>query len=322
MNHILRKLAVLAASMGVAASLCAASAVSASPAASVDFTFNSGGVNGYSAAKIYTGTGSKVRLTPGWSWSGYESDTLRLRLSVQRDTGSGWKTVSTASPLATGGIDILAPTFKTSAKSQAVKYRLFSAAYEDATGRVEADAYSPAVTVVYENQQKYTGYAKEMYGYMKQYCSQVAVHSVSSIDGNPGLAGQAAGSSQFIKVRSSERVKPVAYRKAIALHECAHVRQWLNYGASPAGDELAAKQEAKYFTNDSAPKALRNNNPYGAKIPAASFAPAEHAADCSSMALNPKGYLGYGGYCKASELKRGKALMLGKHYDLTAGSKA
>lgn len=324
MNHFLRKAGVLAAAIAISTSLCAASFASraaAEPAASVTFDFSGAGLNGYSATKIYTGTGSRVRLTPGWSWKGYNADAVPLRLSVQRDTGSGWSNVSSTQALATGGVDVTVPTYKTSAKQKSVRYRLLSSAYVDGDVQVTNNAFSSPVTVVYENQKKYTGYAKEMYGYMSRYCPQAAVHSVNLIDRNSGLAGQTSGSSQFIMVKASERAKPVSYRKAIALHECGHVRQWLNYGSSPEGDKIAQAQEAKYFVNDSAPKKLRGRSPYSAAIATSRFAAVEHAADCSSMSLNPKGYLGYGGYCNANELKRAKALMLGKRYDLKAGSR-
>src|SRR5207245_1358620 len=151
------------------------------------------------------------RLTPGWSWSGYSADSIQLHLSVQRDSGSGWQTVSTKQTPATSGISVSVPTYKTSLKSKTVKYRLLSSAYNDGTAQVTADSYSAPVSVTYENQKKYTGFAKEMYGYMQAYCPQVAVHSVSSIDNNALLAGQADGASQFIMVRSSEKTKPVAY---------------------------------------------------------------------------------------------------------------
>lgn len=291
----------------------------ASSSGSLKFVFGGTGLYGYALGKIYTGTGSKVVIAPGWGWSGFGEDAVSLHVSVQRDTGSGWRTLSTTS-YPVGEVKVTVPTFKTTSKQQTVRYRLYSAAYTSDVSTVQNDSYSQPVTVVYENQAKYTGLAKEMYGYMKAYCPQVAVHSVKLISGRGDLAGQASGASQFVQVKAADKSMSAAYKRSVALHECGHIHQWLNYGANYAGDQLAAKAEVKYFVNDNPPHGV--GWPYTKARPAAAFSALEHAADCGSIAVNPAGYLGYGGYCNASERKRAKALLQGKQYNLQPAIKS
>lgn len=280
---------------------------------STRFDFVGAGINGYRQTRIRTGTGTPVRLSPGWSSYGYGVDAVVLHLSVQRDTGDGWRTVSSLDH-AVGTLDVPVPRFTTTLRQQAVRYRLHSAAYASDASTVQNDADSAPVTVVYENQQRYTGLAKRMYGFMKPFCPGVAVHvSTAAIAGRAELAGQASGGAQSIVIRRSVAEMSVTDQRSIALHECAHTRQWLNYGASPDGDRVRAAAEAKYFVDDDAPSGAGQRS--GSIGRTTAFDPQEHAADCASIALNPKGYLGYGGWCSPAERKRGARLLHGLQYD-------
>ncbi|WP_375390305.1 hypothetical protein [uncultured Amnibacterium sp.] len=233
----------------------------------------------------------------------------RPRLTLQRKVGSGaWRTTAAKVALTDDGIVTRTPAYSTSARTRTVAYRIVSSAYSSASGRVRGTSRSHVLTVVYENQQRYTGLARTIYEAAKPYCPSTAVH-VGTLDGAAG--DYRTGTLLIRAIPEIAAYEPIDVR-AVALHECSHERQWLNYGGSAAGHVRMAKDAKALFSDWTKPADV--TTPYRYEDPDAAITPIEHAADCGAQALNPGGYLGYGGWCSDAELAAGKRLLLGRRY--------
>lgn len=231
------------------------------------------------------------------------------RLSLQRKIGSGaWKTTSATVSMGKDGLSARTPKYSTAGTKRTVAYRFVSKAYTTSRARVRTTSRSHVVRITYENQRKYTGLAKSVWDFAKPYCPNTAVHVAGLSTG----AGDYGTGALLIRVVSSVQSYPAIDVRALALHECSHERQWLNYGGTVAGNRTMTKAAARYFSDWTKPADVTTPYPY--TEPAASISPIEHAADCGAQALNPGGYLGYGGYCTPKQLSEGKRLLLGKRY--------
>jgi hypothetical protein len=246
------------------------------------------GIEGAGASRsTIVGNGGTVVLQ-----AGYRVDAVLDRAGIavrleRKLADSSWEaTGATATATHGTALTVATPAYATEQPQEAVEYRLASRA-----------SVSNPVTVVYENQRDYTGLAATMYRYAAPYCPNTAVH-VARLDGREaGLFG--TGSLLMTidpAVGVSVNADAVSQRQ-VALHECSHERQWVNYGETGAGERAMEADAARYFTEGS----------NGAK-------PIEHAADCGARAANPGGYLGYGGYCTRSELDEGLRLLQGQRY--------
>ncbi|GAA2753478.1 hypothetical protein [Amnibacterium kyonggiense] len=254
------------------------------------------------------GNGGRLVLTGSFSvrWTG---ERAKPRLTLQRRIGSGrWTTTTATVSVTDHGLVVRTPAFSTKATKRTVAYRLRSAPYSTAAGTVSGSSVSRVVHVVVENQRRYTGLAKSIWTTVRPYCPATAVH-VGSL---ASKAGDFSTGALLLRIDGAVRgYRPIDVR-AVALHECSHERQWLNYGGTSAGWQRMEAAAATRFADWTAP--ADTATPYPLESPDARITPVEHAADCGAQAVNPGGYLGYGGYCTAAELAAGKRLLHGHRY--------
>ncbi|MFD1722122.1 hypothetical protein [Amnibacterium endophyticum] len=233
------------------------------------------------------GNGGSVRIGAGYS---VRSSMTRPRFAVrlERRIASGaWSPTGVTTSVVEGStLSVVTPPYSTSAAKESVQYRLAS-----------GDSVSAPVSVVYENQGFYTGMAATIYAYAAPYCPTTAVH-MTALNGRE--AGEYSTGASLILVDSSVGVSAnltPASQRALAVHECSHELQWLNYRSSREGNAQMTAAAAVIFTAGS------------------NGAPAiEHAADCGALAVEPNGYLGYGGYCTPAELRAAARLLGGGRY--------
>jgi cytidine deaminase len=240
----------------------------------------------------------------------YQGHKVAAHISLQRKVGSGaWKTVKkNIKPRSDGKIQTATPAYSTGSQKATATYRFVSKKYKTTKGRgVPHTAYSPKAKIVYENQKAYTGLTKDLYQAVKAYCPATAVHVGSS---GTYEAGKFYTGAIVINVESYVSEYTPGERAAIALHECAHERQFINYGETMTGWAKMKKAMPKYFKNDATPAGVEPQP--GGDSEGGAFSSVEHAADCASFSVDPAGYLGYGGYCNPSELAAGKKLLTGK----------
>jgi hypothetical protein len=238
-------------------------------------------------SEAVVGNGGTVRVGAGYSVrSSVSRPTFQVRLERRIADGAWSPTGATTSVVEGSALSLVTPPYSTSASKESVQYRLAS-----------GGSVSAPISVVYENQRFYTGLAATIYAYAAPYCPTTAVH-VAALSGRE--AGEYSTGASLIlvdsKVGVSANLTPASQR-TVAVHECSHELQWLNYGSSQEGNEQMKAAAAGLFSEGS------------------NGAPAiEHAADCGAMAVEPNGYLGYGGYCTPEELRTASRLLGGGRY--------
>jgi len=241
------------------------------------------------------------------SWSGTRAP---MRLALERRIGHGrWTRTSATVRPTKDGLMARTPRWSTKAERRAVAYRLVSRAYTAGSQRVPTTSRSRVVTITTENQARYSGLAKRVWTAAKRYCPGTAVH-VARLG---SAAGDYRTGTLLIRVTADVAAYGDRNLRALALHECSHERQWLNYGGTAAGHRTMTAAAKRIFGTWSRP-AGSPAPPYPVEAPDAAITPIEHAADCGAQALNPGGYLGYGGYCTPKQLAAGKRLLLGHRY--------
>jgi hypothetical protein len=261
------------------------------------------------ATSAYAGNGGTIKLYTGWSADSYYGDYAAPRIWLQRQlVGGSWHNVKSVAFSKSKVIETLTPAYSTKKSKQVVRYRFVSLPYTATEyQRVLNTSYSKTVKVTYENQQRYTGFRAQVYKTIKPYCKVSAVH-ISKLGGEE--AGEYKTGSLLVKIDPQVAGYSPSERRSVALHECAHQHQFTNYGKTYDGWQQMRKDAARIYVNDKAPtRALRQRAGEGAGY---TFDPVEHSADCAMLAVNPSGYLGYGGYCNPRELAHGKALLRGK----------
>jgi hypothetical protein len=260
----------------------------------------------YEAKGIVRGSGAAISIKSYYSWravGGFK----KPKIVVQRKLGKKWITQKSVSVKFTSRYSVTAEipgyTVSPTKAKQKVQYRFKS--FTSAKKHIITADRSSAFKVTYENQAAYTGLAASIYGGMAAYCPTATVR----IDGSLDDAGHAGEYSIFKGIFIDPTVASYTpeYQLSVALHECAHMKQFYNWGASYKGDAKMERAAKKIYVADP--------DPTGAsaayKEP---FKAIEHSADCASIAINPAGYLGYGGYCNQAELDAGVRLMQGKRF--------
>ena len=308
-----RRLGIIgAAAVLLAAALGGATVADAAPAARASSSvteYTLGDLvlpgKGDSAASTVGNGGSLVLLGDyDVRWWGTRA---KAHVSLQRKVGSGaWTTTSAKVSSTKNGFTVRTPSYSTKAAKRTVAYRLVSKAYSSSGGRVRNTSRSRVARIGYENQARYTGLARTVYRYAKPYCPNTAVH----VAGLKVAAGDYATGTLLIRVIADVQGYTAKDVRALALHECSHERQWLNYGGTVAGHRTMAAAAKRIFSNWKLPAGAQ----YPYESPDPSITPIEHAADCGAQSLDRGGYLGYGGYCTAAQLRAGKRLLLGSRY--------
>lgn len=245
-------------------------------------------IDGAGNAKVeVVGNGGSLVLGAGYSVrSPLPNPQFTARLERRVATGDWAPTGETATVGPGDPLTVSTPPYSATAASETVQYRLAT-----------ATSASEPISIVYENPRYYVGMAATIYAYAAAYCPHTAVHVA---DLNEREAGDYRTGALLIRVDPAvgitTNVAPVDQR-ALAIHECSHELQWVNYGGTSKGYQRMEASAAALFRDGS----------NGA-------APIEHAADCGAQAVNPGGYLGYGGFCTANELAEGSRLLTGQRY--------
>jgi hypothetical protein len=214
-----------------------------------------------------------------WYWAP-EGRTIGIPAELQRRTGSGaWTTVRSVTSTEPTRFTVRVPPVSQSprAKDRTIRYRL----RVTAGGVVHTGGISPGVTVRYQNVHRYTGFRLFLYTAARKYCPEATIHVMRL---RPGRAGEQPVGLYELRISPAVRGYAAAYKRSVVLHECGHFLQYKNYGSTLAGRARMLQQADRI---------------YGTNHPA----PVEHMADCVSHAVEPRGYLGYGGRCTAKQLR-------------------
>jgi hypothetical protein len=307
--------------LGTAALVLAGTFVAAAPAQAVTYgdrgstriyfggsSYNS--VDTYKASGLVRGGGTAVSVKFAYKtrYYGSPSKPKKSTMTLQRKVGSGkWKTITKIKPKATSNQTITAeiPGYVVPAgvASQTVQYRV----KVKKSGKIVKGDTSTPIKIKYENQAAYTDLAAIAYAAMAAYCPTASVRVDPTLS-DRGRAGEFSA-QKGISVDDSLATYTPEYQASVALHECAHMKQFYNWGASYKGDKKMTAAATAIYVNDQNPADPASTPPV-----VGAFDPVEHSADCASFAINPLGYLGYGGFCNQGELDAGVRLMQGSRF--------
>jgi hypothetical protein len=249
------------------------------------------GVNGTSYSSTPAFLSRSVRLTfsfSRWTWAP-DARTAPMPGLVQRKVGAGiWRTLSKTTSSTPTLFNIRLRPFSLSpvAKNVTVSYRV----KVPAGGIVRQGDVSPVIKVRYENSHRYTGFKLFLYKASRKYCPAATIH-VTAL--RRGRAGEQPTGLYELRISPDVRSFSSAYKRSVVLHECGHFLQYKNYGSTMKGRALMLKQADRI---------------YGTNHPS----PMEHMADCISHAVEPHGYLGYGGRCTAKQIRYAWRILHGK----------
>lgn len=264
------------------------------------------GFAGRSIVRASGAVGDVLETRMKYYWYGVDKRP-EAQVVVQQLVGKKWKNIAKAKRSGKFGFTYALPahTVDPAVPAESIHYRFVSK--KSAKHHILNKDTSKVFTVTYENPAFYTGLAAQVYAYSSAYCPTVAVHEDAAI-AEAGHAGEFLW-SKGISVDPAIASYAPQDLQAVALHECAHFHQFYDFGNSYKGDKVAQKNAPAVFVNDVNPATGAPDSPVSAN-----WEPYEHAADCASHAVQPAGYLGYGGYCNPTELAAGLALIQGGTY--------
>ena len=163
--------------------------------------------------------------------------------------------------------------------AQTVDYRLKTRKITTGPRKARRSIASKPVSVRFENQSMYTGDQARFYAPIKDLCPTASVtldteHTIAQkrdavFDFQYGIAIDVAE----INAVTSETE---ASKLAVAIHECAHWRQFYNWGGTLKGFRKMEKRSGEVFVADTNP-----NGPTAPMQP--DWAPLEHAAESEEM---------------------------------------
>lgn len=244
------------------------------------WTFNTG--------KLPTPKFVLQKHTAGKKWSTVEGATF----TVSKRKGSGNYTVTTNVPKVS------------TSKSTTIWYRVLSKKVHTKSKWIANTDASPSAKITYQNQNAYSGIAAQARDAIKSYCPQ-AVVKIRSAGDSRELGRYEFGGFRFL-LDPSVTAQQV---KTVAIHECAHFKQYWNWKSGPKGYDAMEKLTSRLFANDAAPGSGAANG-----VDPSLFDPIEHAADCAAASVYADYVPAYSGWCSPSELAHGRALMGGKKY--------
>ena len=259
-------------------------------------------IDGFGFTTAHRGSGTALRVDVAWKRQRSGLQPLKPKVFTQRRIDGGrWEKVRGArGNVGRQFVTAKVPAYVVPAgvAAQTIDYRLKTKTPKKGPRRARRSVTSDPVTVRYENQAMYTGDALRFYQPIAGLCpnavvtidqSNITEENDAVFDWQYGISVDAAA----LAVQNN----PEEENLAIAVHECAHMKQFYNWGGTRQGWDRLVKRSGEVFVADS------NPDPTVATPPMrAGWAPLEHAADCATLAIYPTNLRTYGGYCNAAEL--------------------
>lgn len=272
-------------------------------------------IDGFGFTSAIRGSGSGVTFSAAWKTYRGTKPILPKKVFVQaRVDGGKWTKVSGAKGRISrkGLVTASVPPYTVTpgVPVQSVDYRFKTKKIKQGPRKARRSTTSGPITVQFDNQAMYTGDQARFYAPIANLCPQASV----TLDptGTITTVRDAAFSFQYGIAVQVEEINAVTWeseasKMAVAIHECAHYRQFTNWGATRAGWARQEKAAAAVFVPD--------DNPSGPTPPMQpDWAPLEHAADCATFLVTTGAERTYGGYCNPAENAAAGLLWQGQRY--------
>jgi hypothetical protein len=274
-------------------------------------------IDGFGFQTAVRGSGTSIQLGVAWKTYRGVRPILPKKVFVQaRVDGGSWAKVAGARGRIGKKGYVLAqvPAYVVPAgvPAQTVDYRLKTKKITSGPRKARRSVTSKPVSVRFDNQTMYTGDQARFYAPIATLCPNASV----TLDTDHTIAEKrdAVFSFQYgiaIDVAEINAItwESEASKQAVAIHECAHWRQFYNWGGTLKGFDAMEKRSAEIFVADTNPDP---NVPTPPNQP--DWAPLEHAADCATFLATSGAQRTYGGYCNPTENAAAGLLWQGQQY--------
>ncbi|MDZ5661019.1 hypothetical protein SFC79_04515 [Nocardioides sp. S-58] len=258
-------------------------------------------IDGFAFTTATRGSGTGIQVEAAWkTYRGVRPILPKVFVQARVDGGKWTKVAGTKGSIGKQYVAARVPAHvvPTGVAAQTVDYRLTTKKPTKGPRRARRSVSSKPVSVRFENPAAYTGDAARFYAPIAGLCPNASV----TID-TTGLTGDRTGVFNWqhgividAATLATLTAEPEVSKLGIAMHECAHMKQFYNWGGTrQTWDQLVARS-AEVFVPDV------NPDPAVPTIPMApDWAPLEHAADCAKELISPERYRTYGGYCNPTE---------------------
>jgi len=270
-------------------------------------------IDGFTFTTALRGSGTGIQLEAAWKTYRGVKPILPKKVFVQaRVDGGRWGKVSGArGKIGKEYVVARAPAHVVPAgvASQTVDYRLRTKKITKGPRKARRSVASKPVTVTFDNQAMYTGDQARFYAPIAQLCPNANIHlDTTNITGDRGGVFSWQHGITIDPADMAARVdEPEISKLGTAIHECAHMKQFYNWGGTRPGLAVMEARSAAVFVAD--------NDPAGPTVPMApDWVPLEHAADCAKELISPERYRTYGGYCNPAEYAAAGLLWQNQQY--------
>ncbi len=259
-------------------------------------------IDGFNFVTAHRGSGTAVRMDVAWKRQRSGRQPLKPTVFVQRRIdGASWEKVRGAKgSVARQYVTAKVPAYVVPAgvAAQTIDYRLKTKKSKKGPRRARRSVTSDVVTVRYENQAMYTGDALRFYQPIAGLCPNavVTIDQSNITEDHDAVFDWQYGISMDAAALALQN-NPEEENLAIAVHECAHMKQFYNWGGTNQGWDRLVKRSGEVFVADSNPDPAVPTPPMQP-----GWEPLEHAADCATLAIYPSNQRTYGGYCNGAEL--------------------
>lgn len=272
-------------------------------------------LDGFGFVTAVRGSGTGVQVQAAWKTYRGITPILPKKVFVQaRVDGGTWTRV----PGARGSIGRQLVTAKVPAHvvpagvpAQTVDYRLKTKKIKKGPRRARRSVASDPVSVRFENQAMYTGDQARFYAPIASLCPNASITlDTTGITGDhTGVFDWQHGITIDAATLATLTSEPEVSKLGIAIHECAHMKQFYNWGGTNQDWPVLVARSAQVFVADT------NPDPNATQIPMApDWAPLEHAADCAKELISSERYRTYGGYCNPDEYAAAGLLWQNQRY--------
>lgn len=292
-------------------------ATSAKASARPLFAFWGGKYNrldGFSFKSAERGSNTAVQLEAAWKTYRGVKPILPKVFVQRRIDGGKWKKVSGAKgKIGKDFVKATVPAYVVTAgvAAETIDYRLKSKKLTKGPRRARRSVTSDKFTVSYFNQAMFTGDQARFYAPIAQLCPNANIHidTTDITEEHDAVFSWQHGITIDTAALAAYVNEPEVSKLGIAIHECAHMKQFYNWGGTNQTWKTLVKDSAEVFVADN------NPDPAVPTVPMAEgWAPLEHAADCAKELISAERYRTYGGYCNQAEYAAAGLLWQGLKY--------
>ena len=271
-------------------------------------------IDGFSFTSVTRGSGTGVQIEAAWkTYSGVKPILPKVFVQARVDGGRWTKVKGVKARIGRRYVvaQIPARTAVAGVAVQTVDYRLKSKKLRKGPRRGRRSVSSDQVTVRYDNQSMYTGDQARFYAPIASLCPNASVTiDTTNITGvSDGVIDWQYGITIDAAALAAAPEEPEVSKLGIAIHECAHMKQFYNWGGTNQSWTTLIARSAEVFVADSNPDPAVQTTPMKPD-----WSPLEHAADCAKELISSERYRTYGGYCSPTEYAAAGMLWQNQRY--------